>query len=128
MEKLANAKAASAVEEEMPNPAVATLTKTPQIKCNDIANELNRIQEEIHEFNGQKNDKDFLKLDEYLTRCLLKLDEIDRTDEFVNQQRKTLISFTHELAEYLETKCQTALVPLEKAISNSLDTNSNDEK
>lgn len=100
--------------------------KTPKEKCDEIADELNRLQEEVHRFNGQKYDKDFLKLDELLTRCLLKLDEIDRSDENVNQQRKTLISFTHELTEHLESKCQTStsLVPvgersLEIAASNT---------
>lgn len=86
--------------------------RTPKEKCDEIADELNRLQEEVHQFSGQKYDKNFLKLDELLTRCLLKLDEIDRSDENVNQQRKTLISFTHELADHLENKCQTSLVPL----------------
>lgn len=87
-------------------PAVSTYVKTPQVKCDEIGNELSQLQEAVHDFNGLKNDKEYMKLDELLTRSLLKLDELDRSNEQVNQQRKTLIVFTHELADHLESKCQ----------------------
>lgn len=82
----------------------STYVKTPQVKCDEIGNELHKLQHDVHTFAGQKGDKAYLSLDEMLTRCLLKLDEIDRSDDDVNQQRKNLISFTHELADELEKK------------------------
>lgn len=69
----------------------------------------------MESFGGQKNDKTFLKLDELLTRCVLKLDEIDRGDEQVNQTRKKLINFAHQLADRLDeiaTRNATAIVPV----------------
>jgi len=49
-----------------------------------------------------------MKLEELLTRCLLKLDELDRKDENINAQRRTLIDFTNELADYLESKTNSS--------------------
>lgn len=73
-------------------------------KCFQIANELTDLQQQVNDFNGLKNDKTYMKLEELLTRCLLKLDELDRKDENINKQRRTLIDFTNELADYLESK------------------------
>ena len=78
------------------------MVKTPQEKCEDVQNELNELEKEVNEFNGKKNDKLYLKLEELLTRCLLRLDEIDRGDERINQMRKKLINFVHELTDKLE--------------------------
>ena len=73
-------------------------------KCFQIANDLTDLQQQVNDFNGLKNDKTYMKLEELLTRCLLKLDELDRKDENINKQRRTLIDFTNELADYLESK------------------------
>ena len=64
-------------------------------------------------FGGLKNDKLFLKIDELITRSLLKLDEIDRGDEQVNQTRKKLINYAHKLSDRLDeiaTRNATAVV------------------
>jgi hypothetical protein len=79
-----------------------TVIKTPQDKCTDISNELNSLEIEINNFVGLRNDRAYLKLEELLTRCLLKLDEIDRGDEKINDMRKNLINFTHKLSDKLE--------------------------
>ena len=78
------------------------LTKSPQEKCTEISNELTSLENEIEHFVGRRNDKAYLKLEELLTRCLLRLDEIDRGDEKVNDLRKSLINFTHKLSDKLE--------------------------
>ena len=111
----------------------STYVKTPQVKCDEIGNELHKLQHEVHTFVGHKNDRAYLQLDEMLTRCLLKLDEIDRNNNDVNQQRKNLISFTHELADELEKKCQTSAENNEQSLalelaentSHGLNTNQN---
>ena len=79
-------------------------------KCFQIENELTDLQQQVNDFNGLKNDKTYMKLEELLTRCLLKLDELDRKDENINKQRRTLIDFTNELADYLETKGSKDLI------------------
>ena len=79
-----------------------TVIKTPQEKCTDISNELNSLELEINNFVGKRDDRAYLKLEELLTRCLLRLDEIDRGDEKINDMRKNLINFTHKLSDKLE--------------------------
>ena len=71
-----------------------------------IANELASLEKQVELFVGccGKQDKSFLKLEEYLTRCLLKFDEIDRTDEVVTRTRKKLINFTQQQLDILESK------------------------
>lgn len=57
--------------------APQTATKTAQDKCDDIACELENLHQAVNQFSGNnKKDKNYLKLDEMLTRCLLKLDDI----------------------------------------------------
>jgi len=79
-------------------------SKTPQDKCEEVLHELNNLEKEVEQFSGRKNEKSFLKIDEYLTRCLLKLDEIERTDDKLNQIRKRLINYTQLLSDKLEAK------------------------
>ena len=67
------------------------IIKTPQEKCNEMLTELSKLEKEVENFAGLKNDKSFLKLVELLTRCLLKLDEIDRGDEQINLNRKKFV-------------------------------------
>lgn len=81
-----------------------SLPKTAQDKCEEVLQELNVLEKEVETFNGIRNDKQFLKIDEYLTRCLLKLDEMERSDENLNQIRKRLIKFTTFLTDKLEAK------------------------
>ena len=78
------------------------IVKTPHEKCKDILDELSILEKDVECFGGIKNDKAYLKLEELLTRCLLKLDEIDRGDEQINLNRKNMINYTHTLTEKLE--------------------------
>jgi hypothetical protein len=93
----------SNILDQTPNSA-STLSKSSLEKCQDISIELNNLEKEILKFEGKKNDKLFLKLEELVTRCLLKLDEIERGDEQLNQLRKSLINFSHQLSDKLEVK------------------------
>lgn len=87
--------------------------KSAQQRCDEILAELTSLETEVDGFGGVKNDKLFLKIDELITRSLLKLDEIDRGDEQVNQTRKKLINFAHKLSDRLDeiaTRNATAVV------------------
>ena len=84
--------------------------KTELEKCEDISNELSRLEVEVQQFSGSRNDKSYLKLEEYLTRCLLKLDEIERIDDNVTQLRKRLINYTHQLSDSLDSKANSHVV------------------
>ena len=76
-------------------------------RCQNISNEINNLEKEVEKFNGRKGDKMFLKLEEFLTRCLLKLDEIERGDEQINQTRKRLINLANELSDKLDLKANS---------------------
>jgi hypothetical protein len=98
--------------------SVSQVNKIAQQKCDDVLNELNRLEKDVEGFAGVKNDKLYIKLEELLTRCLLRLDEIDRGEETINQNRKKLINFTHKLSDRLEeiaTRNSTSLVPVTAA-------------
>jgi hypothetical protein len=100
---------ATRINQNAPHPnyqQAQTVVKSPQEKCEDVQNELNELEKQVNEFNGNKNDKLYLRLEELLTRCLLRLDEIDRGDERVNQMRKKLINFAHELTDMLEKRAR----------------------
>jgi type IV secretory pathway VirB10-like protein len=94
-------------------------SKTPQDKCEEVLHELNNLEKEVEQFSGRKNEKSFLKIDEYLTRCLLKLDEIERTDDKLNQIRKRLINYTQLLSDKLEAKALMNENNEKKAESNN---------
>jgi len=89
-------------QQQSSKPPPQLIVKSPHEKCKDILDELSNLEKDVESFEGVKNDKAYLKLEELLTRCLLKLDEIDRGDEQINMNRKNLINFTHTLTEKLE--------------------------
>ena len=78
--------------------------KTPKEKLDEIAVELENLQNDLTTLKHGcgKKDKLYLKLEEFLTRCLLKLDAIEKTDEIVHM-RKSLIVATNRLLDQLET-------------------------
>jgi hypothetical protein len=82
--------------------------KSADIKLNDIYAELKKLEAEVATFEGTKSEKKYVKLEEFLTICLLKLDEIDRNDETINQRRKKIINFCHEISDNLEKRASAA--------------------
>lgn len=93
-------------QQSAPSAAVpsAKKAKTPQEKCEDVAKELERIEKDVEQFTGKKSDRSYLTLEELLTRCLIKVDEIERGDDQLNQTRKGLINMAHKLSDRLEGK------------------------
>jgi hypothetical protein len=82
------------------------LVKAAEDKCNEIYAELKKLDVQAETFAGRKDDKSFLKLEEFLTVCVLRLDEIERSDERVNQLRKKLIKFSDEITAKLEQRAR----------------------
>ena len=78
--------------------------KTQKEKLDDIGNELDQYQLELTLLKPGcgKKDKLYLKLDEFLTRCLLKLDEIEKKEDII-ALRKSLIVMSNKLLDQLET-------------------------
>ena len=106
-----------------------TVLKTAQDKCEDVLHELTKLEKEVGEFVGKKTDKKYLRLEELLTRCLLQLDEIDRSDDKINQIRRKLINYTNLLADKLEAIATMHHSSLNDCIGeNKTIDNSNDNK
>jgi hypothetical protein len=91
-------------------PSTQQLNSANLIKLEQITNELTKLEEQVNEFQGKKSDKKFLFLEELLTRCLLMLDEVERseTDEQFNLKRKKMINFAHQLSDKLENKASSS--------------------
>jgi hypothetical protein len=80
--------------------------KSPLERLEEINTKLDELDKDVNAYtNGtNKKDKRFLQLEEYLTRCLLNLDEIERGDDRINDQRKKLINLTQRIIEKLDAK------------------------
>lgn len=72
----------------------------------NIVHDLVGLDRSVNDFKPGcgKEDKKFLKYEEYLTRCLLKFDNIERSNEVLTKTRKELINFTQRLISKLEAK------------------------
>jgi hypothetical protein len=54
--------------------------------------EVKYFEEQVNSFKGVKNDKEYRYLEEMLTRCLLKLDNVEsRSNETIRQARKQVV-------------------------------------
>jgi hypothetical protein len=92
---------------EFQTPIQSKLPKTSQEKIDDISTRLYNLENDVNSYDAPKDhkkDKAFLLLEESLTQCLLRLDEIDRDDDKINQLRRKLIGTTHRIIEILESK------------------------
>ena len=66
-------------------------------------NEVRELVEKVNTFEGEKNDKEYKQLDEWLTSSLLILDDIDSDgDEDIRGQRKEIIDRIHQSIDKLE--------------------------
>lgn len=90
--------------ESRPMPQPPKVAKSPQQKCEEVKSELENLEKEIESFSGAKTDRSYRRLEELLTRCLLKLDEIEKGDESFNQFRKGLINYANKIGEILDSK------------------------
>lgn len=73
-----------------------------------------------------KEDKKYLKLEEFLTRCLLKFDNIERSSEVLIKTRKQLIDFTNRLLAKLEAR--SLMEPVEEVAEAKGKKNQNKKK
>jgi hypothetical protein len=109
---------------ETPSPP-KKIVKNEIEKCQDISNELKKLENDVLQFKGTKTDKQYILLEELLTRCLLKLDAIERSPHSTSTcvdpsifiaTRKSLIVHTQDLLKKLENSTQTETIS--KVIDN----------
>ncbi|RWS29614.1 BAG domain-containing protein Samui-like protein [Leptotrombidium deliense] len=74
-----------------------------------IMDEIALLEKQINEFSGEYQDKTYRYLDEMLTRCMLKLDNIEGNGrEDVRQARKSAINFVNKCINFLEIATESA--------------------
>ena len=80
--------------------------RPPQVKLIDgIMESTVRLGHQVECFRGKKGDKEYLTLEELLTRNLLQLDNIDTSgNEEIRQQRKIAVQTTQGYIDKLEQK------------------------
>lgn len=90
-------------EEPHPHHPPAPVIKTSKEKLDEIAIVLENYEIELStvKIGCGKKDKLYLKLEELVTRCLLKLDEIERSDD-IFALRKSLIVRSNKILDRLE--------------------------
>lgn len=77
----------------------------PEKKIEEIMNEAKNLEKEVDQFNGSVDDKQYRYLDEYLTRALLKLDQIEtQGDAEIRQLRKNAITYVESVISKLESQ------------------------
>ena len=72
-------------------------------KINNIGSSLEALQEEVSHFQGAKGSKEFLTIEEKLTRQILELDAIDTGgDQQIRAARKNTVEYIQSLLHALD--------------------------
>jgi len=97
-------------EQEMPKPKPPPLPKDPLEKVAQVQKEVDDLAEQVRRYvGGSRQDKEYIYLDEMLTRELIKLDDIETEGrENVRQARKNAIKSIQDTISLLETKAPIA--------------------
>ncbi|XP_069494262.1 BAG family molecular chaperone regulator 5 isoform X2 [Ambystoma mexicanum] len=70
-----------------------------------VLGHLSGLQGEVLLFDGNRADKDYIRLEEFLTKQLLLLDAVDpQGDEMSKQARKQAVKFANSILSYLDLK------------------------
>ncbi|XP_046406323.1 BAG domain-containing protein Samui [Ischnura elegans] len=88
-----------------PQPPKPTLPKDPIARVKAIQEEVNELKKKVERFSGSRSDKEYIYLDEMLTRNLLKLDDIETEGkDSIRQARKEAIRSIEKCISVLESK------------------------
>jgi hypothetical protein len=89
-------------------PKEQTIKLDPLESINKILADLQKYEIEVNEFNGTQADKRYRYLDEMLTRCIIKLDNIETEGkEDVRKARKEAVLAVNKCIALLESKLKT---------------------
>lgn len=96
-------------QQEIPKPK-PPVPKDPLEKVAQVQKEVDNLAEQVRRYvGGSRQDKEYIYLDEMLTRELLKLDDIETEGrENVRQARKNTIKSIQDTISFLETKAPFA--------------------
>lgn len=82
------------------------LPLSPMDKVNKITDVVKNLMLKVDVFNGEKSDKEYLYLEEMLTRQLIELDNIDSEgDDTIRACRKSAVQMVQNSIDRLEKKC-----------------------
>ena len=86
-------------------PTDVTISKNNMIQLDKIRDDVNVLEKKIVNFTGLKTDKEYLYLDEMLTKHLLSLDGIDPDgDQTIKQKRRESVNVVNGCLSFLEQK------------------------
>jgi hypothetical protein len=89
-------------------PKEQTIKLDPLELINKILTDLQKYEIEVNKFNGTQEDKKYRYLDEMLTRCIIKLDNIEtQGKEDVRKARKEAVLAVNKCISLLESKSKT---------------------
>ncbi|CAB3253127.1 unnamed protein product [Arctia plantaginis] len=115
-------------EQTPPQPKEPTAVNDPITNILSIQTDVLNLMTQVENFTGAKNDKQYLFLDEMLTRNLIKLDNIE-TDgkENIRQARKEAIKCIEKCIAVLEAKAESNTANKSKAQSADVEMTENRE-
>ncbi|XP_071443344.1 BAG domain-containing protein Samui [Hetaerina americana] len=91
--------------QQQPPPPKQALPKDPIARVQAIVEEVNKLKNKVESFSGSRSDKEYIYLDEMLTRNLLKLDDIETEGkDSIRQARKEAIRLIERCISLLESK------------------------
>ncbi|CAG9831780.1 unnamed protein product [Diabrotica balteata] len=97
-----------ATEEQEAKPASQDRRPTPIEQIQEIQKDVSSLMEQVEKFAGKSRDKQYLYLDEMLTRNLIKLDNIDtQGQDTIRLARKEAIKCIQQAIALLESKAST---------------------
>ena len=92
-----------------PQPPPLPVKLTPLQKIDQVRANNEELMKSVDNFSGTKNDREFLYLDEMLTRALISLDDIDPDGkDDIRQARKALVKDINSKISLLEKKASAA--------------------
>jgi hypothetical protein len=93
-------------QQEPPKPSEAPAANSPIARVQAVHKDVKELQAQVNKYSGNsRKDKEYIYLDEMLTRNLLKLDDIDiEGQEDVRQARKDVIRTIQRCISCLEEK------------------------
>ena len=94
-------------QESKPTPPKKPLVLDPMDKIKIVAEQVRELAEKVNVFNKNCSEKDYLYLDEMLTRCLIQLDDVEvEGKDDLRQARREVIKSIQKCISDLEVKAE----------------------
>lgn len=90
--------------------STSEIKEEEQLKALNVIREIRRdaekLRKTVEEFEGRKDDVQYVYLNETLLRCLIKLDSVNASDDFVKEQRKRVADYVQDCVRLLDSRAE----------------------